>query len=84
MRILLLIAMLVGFRIWPEQTPWIAVAAAAVFILKSIEQEEKAKARVRELERELGYVVKSRRTVKDLLRNLPVSGEKAGGLSDGG
>lgn len=81
MRLILLIAALVAARIWPGQAPWILLGASTILMLKCIEQEEKAKARVRELERELGYVTRSRRTVKDLMKGLPL-GQQAAGLSD--
>lgn len=81
MRLLLLLAALVAARIWPEQAPWILLSAATVLMLKCIEQEERAKIRVRELERELGYVVRSRRTVRELMRSLPLV-QKAARLSD--
>ncbi|WP_207825090.1 hypothetical protein [Brevundimonas pondensis] len=81
MRFVLLVATLVAMKIWPEQMAWIAVGACAIFNLQCIAAEEKAKARVRELERELGYVTRSRRSVKDLMKGLPL-GQQAAGLSD--
>lgn len=70
MRILIFAAM-VGLSWWSrEAAPYVMVGCTTALLLVSIWQEEELRKRVRQLEKELGYVSRSRRSVQQVISDV--------------
>lgn len=69
MRILIFAAM-IGLSWWVrEAAPYVIVGCTTALLMVSVYREEKLEKRVRQLEAELGYVARSRRSLSEFLRD---------------
>lgn len=70
MRFVVMLAMLGLMRLVPGAAPYVMVGMTTLILLLSLWREDQAEKRIKELERELGYVTRSRKSVGSLLKGF--------------
>lgn len=69
-------------RLFPEQAPWIAAGGLALCYLRSLQREDANEKRIKALEKQLGYVTTSKRSVSEIIENVRLNGQTQRSPSD--